>query len=137
MGPKALVEIIADGQADGTFQVIDAGLAAEMLLWLGEGRRMVVIDALAVAERGDVEQATTVLLKRIRAEEATIDRLLGLAAGSIQLAGSEAYLRSVLADWTAAARGTCLITLKSRQGGLRGSPYFSLAPHVTYLPGYM
>ena len=102
LGPK-LVEIIAEGQAEGVFHVVDAGLASEMLLWLGEGRRIIVVDALDVAERGDVDQATRALLRRIRAEEATIDRLLGLAPGSIQLAGSEAYLRSVLADWTRAA----------------------------------
>ena len=99
-------EIIAEGQADGTFHVVDAGLAAEMLLWLGEGRRIVVVDALAIAERGEVDQATTTLLKRIRAEEATIDRLLGLSPGSIQLAGSEDHLRSLLADWTAMPRST-------------------------------
>jgi AcrR family transcriptional regulator len=104
LAPK-LAEIIAEGQGEGVFQVVDAGLAAEVLLWLGEGRRAAVIDALEVAESGDVEQATTVLLARIRAEEATIDRVLGLAPGGIQLAGSEAYLRSVLADWSAGPRG--------------------------------
>jgi AcrR family transcriptional regulator len=101
--PK-LEEIIAEGQAEGVFHVVDAGLAAEVLLWLGEGRRALVVDALEVAERGDVEQATKVLLKRIRAEEATIDRVLGLASGGIQLAGSEHYLRSSLVEWSAAGR---------------------------------
>jgi len=94
-----LAAIIADGQREGVFDVADAGLAAEALLCLGEGRRVLVVKAMAVAERGDLDAATTLIMSRIRAEEALIDRVLGLPAGSIDLAGSEAYVRSLIAAW--------------------------------------
>jgi AcrR family transcriptional regulator len=97
-----LVAIIAEGEAAGVFDVADVQLAAEALLWLGEGRRALVVEAMARAEAGDVEGATAMLLRRIRAEEATVDRVLGLPPGSVQLAGSEAYLRSLLAAWNEA-----------------------------------
>ncbi len=101
MAPS-LTEIIADGAAKGLFDVTDAALAAEALLWLGEGRRTLLVRAMGMAEKGDLDAGAATLLKRLRAEEAMIDRVLGLAPGSIQLIGSIDYLRSIMAAWVAA-----------------------------------
>jgi len=99
----ALEEMIAEGEREGLFDVADRQLAAEALLWLGEGRRALAVEALALAERGDLDAATARLVDRIRAEEGTIDRLLGLPKGSVRLAGSEGFIRSMLAAWVAGA----------------------------------
>jgi AcrR family transcriptional regulator len=100
-----LTAIIEGGEREGAFDVADAGLAAEALLWLGEGRRVLVVEAMAVAEAGDVDGATALIMRRIRAEEALIDRVLGLPAGSIDLAGSEAFVRALISAWDWATPG--------------------------------
>jgi AcrR family transcriptional regulator len=97
-----LTAVIEQGQAEGVFDLADASIAAEALLWLGEGRRLLVVQALDAAEAGDIDAATDLLVKRLRAEEAMIARFLGLPAGSIQLAGSDDYLRSMVVAWHAA-----------------------------------
>ena len=57
---------------------------------------------MGVAERGDVDGATVTDLRRLRAEEAMVDRILGLPAGSIQVMGSEDYIRSMIVGWVGA-----------------------------------
>ena len=98
LGP-VLIEIIEEGEHEGVFDVAEPALAAEALLWLGEGRRALLVEALELAERGELDAATARLMDRLRGEEATIDRLLGLPPGSVQLIGSEDYLRTMLAAW--------------------------------------
>ncbi|MFI4934031.1 MAG: TetR/AcrR family transcriptional regulator [Caulobacterales bacterium] len=97
-----LTAVIAEGEAEGAFDVADADVAAEALLWLGEGRRVLVVRAMEAAEGGDVQGALALLLKRLRSEEAMIDRILGLPPGSVDLAGSEAYLKAMIEAWRAA-----------------------------------
>ena len=58
-----LTAVIEAGQAEGVFDVADAGVAAEALLWLGEGRRRVVVQALEAIEAGDVDGGTDLLLR--------------------------------------------------------------------------
>ena len=96
----ALTEVIAEGQREGIFDVADAALAAEAMVSLSEGRWRLTVDAMAAAERGDVEAATRMLAPRLRAEEAMIDRILGLQPGAISLMGSEADLEAMLAEWS-------------------------------------
>jgi AcrR family transcriptional regulator len=96
----AFAAVIADGQRDGVFDVADASLAAEVMLSLGEGRRRLLVEAFAVAEQGDAEEAARAMTPRLRAEEAMIDRILGLPSGSVSLAGSDADLEEMLAEWT-------------------------------------
>jgi AcrR family transcriptional regulator len=96
-----LTAVIEAGRAEGTFDVADATIAAEALLWLGEGRRRLVVQAMATAEAGDVDAATGLLMRRLRAEEAMIDRILALPPGSIQLAGSDDYIRALVVAWNA------------------------------------
>jgi AcrR family transcriptional regulator len=94
-----LAGVIADGRAEGAFDVGDPEVAAEAMLWLGEGRRILVVRALEAADAGDVDGGLALLLRRLRAEEAMIDRILGLAPGSVDLAGSEDYLRTMIQAW--------------------------------------
>ena len=94
--------IIEDGAREGVVDATDARLAAEAILWMSESRRLLVADAIGVAERGDVETATEMIVKRIRAEEAMVDRMLGLPPGSIEILGSEDYVRALIVGWVAA-----------------------------------
>ena len=96
----AFTEVIAEGQQEGVFDVTDAALAAETLVSLSEGRWRLTVDAMAAAQRGDIEAAARMLAPRLRAEEAIIDRILGLAPGSIALIGSEAELEATLTQWS-------------------------------------
>ena len=95
-----LITVIAEGQRQGVFDVADAGLAAETMLSLSEGRWRLVVGAMAAAERGDTDAAIRILMPRLRAEEAMIDRILGLRPGSISLYGSEDVVRAMLSGWS-------------------------------------
>lgn len=97
----ALTRIIADGEAGGVFDAADPAIVAEVLLGLSIGRRGLVIAALAAAET-DVEAGLAMIVKRVRAEEAIADRLLGLKAGRVDLMGPEDALRAMLVQWNAA-----------------------------------
>ena len=100
-----LRELIADGAAEGVFHPADVDLAAEALLWLGEGRRAHVAEAMAIAAAGDIDRATAMIVKRGKAEEAMADRLLGVPTGSIDFIGSEDFIRGLVAGWGEAERG--------------------------------
>ena len=91
--------IIEDGAREGVVDATDARLAAEAILWMSESRRLLVADAMGVAERGEVERATEMIVRRIRAEEAMVDRMLGLEPGSIEILGSEDYIRALIVGW--------------------------------------
>lgn len=99
-----LVRLIGDGARAGAFAVDDAGLAADMLLWLGENRRSLVVEALALAETGEVAAAADRIMRRLGAEEAIIGRVLGLPLGAVRLAGSDEELRALLTAWTSETR---------------------------------
>ena len=94
-----IAALLDQGRAEGVFNVADADLAAEALLWLGEGRRILVVRALELAEAGDVDGALALIVTRLRGEGAMIDRILGLPDGSIDLAGPDDYLRSMIEAW--------------------------------------
>jgi len=101
----ALAGIIAQGRAEGVLDAGDAPTAADTLLWLSNGRRRLVIEALALAET-DVEAAMRLITDRVRAEEAVAERVLGLPPGRLDMLGPEADLRAMLVAWTGApARG--------------------------------
>jgi hypothetical protein len=97
----ALATIIEDGRAQGVFDTGDARTAADTLLWLSNGRRPIIVRAMAGAET-DVDAAITLILERVRAEEAIVDRILGLPPGSVQLLGPEDEVRAMLRAWNAA-----------------------------------
>jgi AcrR family transcriptional regulator len=95
----ALTRIIDDGVAEGTFDPPDARAAADTLLWLTNGRRPLMVAAMA---DDDHEAALERIVTRVRAEEAIIDRILGLPEGSVQLLGPESTIREMLRAWYAA-----------------------------------
>jgi AcrR family transcriptional regulator len=95
----ALAEIVAEGQRQGVFDPPDATLAAEVILSLAEGRQRITAKALALVDGGDTVAAARLIAPRLRAEEAVIDRVLGLAPGSVSLAGSTSELEALLARW--------------------------------------
>jgi AcrR family transcriptional regulator len=99
----ALARIIEQGVAEGVFDTGEPRLAAEILLGLSNGRRAVVIAALEVAET-DVEAGLSMIVERVRAEEAIINRLIGASSGGVDLMGPEGALRAMLADWRSAGR---------------------------------
>ena len=99
----ALTAIIAQGEAEGVFDAGDPRTAADTLLWLSNGRRGLVITAMATAET-DIEAALRLIVDRVRAEEAITNRILGLKSGGVDLLGSEAVMRAMLLDWNAADR---------------------------------
>jgi AcrR family transcriptional regulator len=98
----ALARIIAQGEAEGVFDAGDPRTAADTLLWLSNGRRVLVIQALAAAET-DVDAAVDMIVRRVRAEEQISERILGLGPGSVDLLGPEASLRDMLEAWRDAA----------------------------------
>ena len=95
----ALAGIIEAGKREGAFDAGDASIAADTLLWLSNGRRRVIMDAMAQAP-ADLEAAVTSVVRRLRDEEAIIDRILGLPPGSIQVIGAEDELRAMMAAWS-------------------------------------
>ncbi|MGZ6037322.1 MAG: TetR/AcrR family transcriptional regulator [Phenylobacterium sp.] len=99
----AVASIIAQGEAEGVFDAGDPRVAADTLLWLSNGRRGLVIAAMARAEN-DVETGLQMIVERVRAEEAITNRILGLPPGSVDLLGPEAAIRDMLVDWNAAGR---------------------------------
>jgi AcrR family transcriptional regulator len=97
---SALAGIIAQGQAEGVLDAAgDPRTAADTLLWLSNGRRRLVIEALALAET-DLEAAIRLITDRVRAEEAVAERVLALPAGTLDMLGPEADLRAMLVAWT-------------------------------------
>ena len=97
----ALATVIAQGAAEGLFDVGDPRIAADTLLWLGNGRRPVVMEGLTLAET-DMEAGVSLMLNRMRAEQAIIERILGLAPGSVDGLGGEADLRALVTAWNQA-----------------------------------
>jgi AcrR family transcriptional regulator len=97
----ALATVIAQGATEGLFDVGDPRIAADTLLWLGNGRRPVVMEGLTLAET-DMEAGVSLMLNRIRAEQAIIERILGLRPGSVDVLGGEADLRALVAAWNRA-----------------------------------
>jgi AcrR family transcriptional regulator len=94
----ALAAIIEQGAAEGRFDVGDARTAADTLLWLGNGRRPIVMQGMRLAET-DVEAGLCLMLNRIRAEEAITERILGLKPGSVDLMGPVDDLRDLIVAW--------------------------------------
>lgn len=92
-----LQEIIEEGVREGGFDVPDAALVTEAILALSIGRRAAMEQALAAARAGDLDAATAKLCARMEGEGALVDRLLGLAPGSVHLAEPGEYRRMLRA----------------------------------------
>lgn len=92
-----LLDMIAQGVSEGVFDVPDIDLAGEAIMALAQGRRSVLEEAFNTAQSGDLGQATGLLNNRMVAEGALIDRLLGVARGSIALSDPEECRRMLKA----------------------------------------
>ncbi len=90
-----LQDMIAEGVSEGTFEVADPLLTAELIVALAHGRRQVLDDAKALAA-SDIDRAARELDKRMQAEGAICDRLLGLPPGSVDLPNPEDYRRMLV-----------------------------------------
>ncbi|WP_165802825.1 TetR/AcrR family transcriptional regulator [Pelagivirga sediminicola] len=86
-----LRDMIADGVAEGCFDVPQIDLAVETILACAHGRRAVIQQAVRAAEAGDTDAGTDILDSRMIAEGALMDRLLGLPGGSIALSNPHEY----------------------------------------------
>ncbi|MEI4260663.1 TetR/AcrR family transcriptional regulator [Roseovarius sp. D0-M9] len=98
-----LHQMIADGAREGRFDVPDAELVTEMILAFSTGRRAAVQGAMRAAEAGDLDAGVACLDKRMVAEGALIDRMLGLPEGSVTLSNPAEY-RLMLRALTPAPR---------------------------------
>ncbi len=86
-----LRSMIAEGVAEGCFDVPDIDLATEIIFALTDGRRPILTAAIKAAEAGKLDAGTAVLNDRMVAEAALIDRLLGLPRGSVMLSNPDEY----------------------------------------------
>lgn len=86
-----LRKILADGAAEGTFDIPDVDLVSETILNLSHGRREILGAAIRIAEAGDLDGAAARLTDRMSAEGVLIDRLLGLQPGSVALSQPDEY----------------------------------------------
>lgn len=92
-----LAQMLAEGVAEGCFDVPEVVLTAETILNLGHGRREALRAAIRQAEAGEIDAATDILNTRMSAEGALLDRLLGLPPNSIRLTSAENYRRMLIA----------------------------------------
>lgn len=92
-----LRQMLAEGVAEGAFDVPDVALTAEAILGLGQSRREILRAAIEAAEAGDVDAGADLLNARMKAEGALLDRLLGLPQGSIRLSSRDDYRHMLIA----------------------------------------
>ncbi len=88
-----LTQMIADGVSEGVFDAADPPLVAEIMLCLSQGRQAMLADALGHAAAGDLDGGANALDRRMRAEGAALDRLLGLPEGSVRLSNPQEFKR--------------------------------------------
>jgi len=98
----AIASLIAEGQSAGTIGEGDPDVMADALLWMGYGRRRIVGNLLGLADQ-DPETVANTLYARLCAEQAIMDRILGIAPGGIRLIGTLDELRQFVLAWRQAA----------------------------------
>jgi AcrR family transcriptional regulator len=82
VGP-VLARIVEQGVREKLFDVPDSSIVAQIMLHVADTRYPIAAEAMQLAERGKVKRGAALLETRIRSEETIMERLLGLAAGSI------------------------------------------------------
>ncbi len=90
-----LVEIVRRGAERGEFDVPDAQIVGEMIHQLSNIRRPLVAAAVDLAKAGELRRATDLLEQRLAVEQRFLDRLLGLAPGSVVLPDPEYAQKAV------------------------------------------
>ena len=91
-----LTDIVHEGVREGVFDPPAPELIAEIIMQLGQSRMAVAVEAMAAAERGELDRAVRVLEDRLADEQAVIERLLGVPRGSVTLA-EPGFVRAMLA----------------------------------------
>jgi AcrR family transcriptional regulator len=94
----AVASLIAEGQSEGTICEGDPGAMADALLWMGYGRRRMMGELLDQADR-DPDAVAIRLHARLQAEQAIMDRILGMPPGTLQLIVSLDELRPFVFAW--------------------------------------
>ncbi|WP_217568538.1 TetR/AcrR family transcriptional regulator [Mesorhizobium sp. GbtcB19] len=90
-----LVAIIKQGVADGTFRTFDPEGVADIVMQFGMATHDVVAKAIVGGSELDMDMAIEALERRVRLYEIALDRILGLADGSIRI-GEPGYVRAVM-----------------------------------------
>lgn len=91
-----LARIIAQGKAEGVFDVPDPDAAAEMVLHLGASTHDAVARVIRASDAADADAAIEALDARLRFHGIAIDRILGLPDGSLQFV-EPGFTRAVMA----------------------------------------
>lgn len=94
-----LADIIEQGKREDVFDVPNALIAAESMLWMAIARRSTIAQALNRAFAGHVDAATDMIVFRLRAEGLMLDRMLGAPDGSIDLIGPIQDLKKMITLW--------------------------------------
>ena len=94
-----LTRIVEEGAAQRVFDPPAPAMVAEILLHLGNARMSASVEAMALAEAGDLDAGAAMLDRRIDDERRVIERLLGVAPDAIVLV-EPGYIRDLLAALT-------------------------------------
>jgi AcrR family transcriptional regulator len=90
-----LTKIVAQGVKEGVFNTFDPEGVADMLLQLGAATHGIVARAIAASSATELNKAIRALDRRIKLYEIALDRILGVADGSVRLA-EPGYVRTVM-----------------------------------------
>jgi hypothetical protein len=77
------VEILKQGKAEGRFRIDDPVTSGEIILHLGTSTHDAVARAIAASGTPEADEAAAALDERLRQQGIAIDRILGLADGTI------------------------------------------------------
>lgn len=88
-----LEDLLRDGVDRGAFDLPDIAMTADLLIRVSRTRWLDFIDLHDTARAGSIDRARLRLDRRIRAEQQTYERLLGLPAGSMELLPKQSYER--------------------------------------------
>lgn len=91
-----LTDIVREGVREGLFHPPSPEMVAEILLQMSHARMSVAVEAMARAAAGDLDGGVALLESRLADESAVVERLLGVAPGSVRLA-EPGFLRAMLA----------------------------------------
>lgn len=100
-----LTRIVEQGVEEGTFDVPDPRVVAEILINLSNARQAIVADAMQATVHGDVDRAVEVLEARLAVEQKIIDRILGVPEGSVRVF-EPGYLRTMMTLMAESQRAT-------------------------------
>lgn len=98
-----LTKIVEQGAREGTFNVPDPAIVAEMLLHLVTARQSLTMEAVQAAFSGEIDRAAQMLEERVNVEQKIIDRILAVPDGSVVLFPT-GYIRTMLGVMVEAER---------------------------------